>query len=434
MTPPLIATYVSSFPPRPCGIATFTRDLSEAVARSGREISTRIAAIGAEASAYAYPPQVRWTIEQNNPQSWVEVARQINASRTSVVSIQHEFGLYGVYGPDGDFDDYLAGFLDELKKPVVTTLHTVLPHPPPHMREAVCRLYERSAAVVTMVNTARLILEEYYGLSSHKVHTIPHGVPHVKHMDPDIAKRGLRLSGRTVLSTFGLLSSGKGIEYMLRAMPAIVEKHPDVLYLVIGETHPEVQRVEGERYRNSLLALVHELGLHHSVQFVNHFLAQEQLVRYLQATDIYVTPYVGRGQITSGTLAYALGCGRAAVSTPYLYAEEVLAECRGLLAEFKDPDSLTRCINMLLDDPGLRRRLERNALEYGQHMSWPVVGARYADLFWEVASGADSSRPVVALPSHTLVPAGTPRVEISNGAVAAAAKSEASLVGSVRNG
>jgi glycosyltransferase involved in cell wall biosynthesis len=220
---------------------------------------------------------------------------------------------------------------------------------------------------------------------------------------------------------------------MIRAMPAVVAKHPDALYLVIGETHPEVQRVEGERYRNSLLALVHELGLQHSVQFVNHFLAQEQLVRYLQATDIYVTPYIGRGQITSGTLAYALGCGRAAVSTPYLYAEEVLAECRGLLAEFRDPNSLTRCANMLLDDVGLRRRLERNALEYGQHMSWPVVGARYADLFWKVACGADTSRPMFAIPSHALVPEVTPHLGISNGAVAAA-EPDAGLVGSGRNG
>jgi glycosyltransferase involved in cell wall biosynthesis len=249
-----------------------------------------------------------------------------------------------------------------------------------------------------------------------------------------VAKRALRLSGRTVLSTFGLLSSGKGIEYMIQAMPGVVEKHPDALYLVIGKTHPEVQRAEGERYRNALLELVHELGLHRSVQFVNHYLTQNQLVRYLQATDIYVTPYIGREQITSGTLAYALGCGRAAVSTPYLYAEEALAECRGLLAEFKDPDSLTRCVSMLLDDPGLRRRLQQNALEYGQHMSWPVVGARYADLFREVTAGEEGARPMAAHATYSAVAAGVPRLESLNGAVDPAEEPAAGLVGSARNG
>jgi len=381
----LTTAYVSSYPPRACGIATFTRDLSEAVAGSEQGSQTRIAAINDEGSAYAYPPVVRWEIDQYDPLSWRDTARAINKSRVGMVSIQHEFGITGRFERDGRFTDHMRGFLDALKKPVVATLHTVLPHPREEFRETIRAIHDRSEALVTMVNVARLILEQEYGLNPAKLHTIPHGVPVVRKANQERLKASMRLEGRTVLCTFGLLSSGKGIQYVIRALPDVVKHHPEVLYLVVGETHPEVRKHEGEKYRNSLIELIKKLGLEKQVRFVNQYLSTPQLMRYLQATDIYVTPYIERNQITSGTLAYALGVGRPCISTPYLYAQEALAENRGIMAEFQNPKSFARCINLLLENPELRELCSQNALAYGKAMTWPKVGARYAELYRRVA-------------------------------------------------
>ncbi len=381
MNADLVTAYVSSYPPRACGIAAFTRDLSDAVAQSGRNIETRIAAIHDQGATTRYPPPTRWTIDQGDPQSWKNLAWQINKSRVSLVSIQHEFGLYGRFERDGRFTDHLAGFLERIERPVVSTLHTVLPQPQPDLRAAIRLLHDRSAAVVTMVNVAHQILEQDYDLDPTKLVSIPHGVPDVRRALPGTLKGALGLAGRTILSTFGLLSSGKGIEYMIHALPEVIARHPDLLYLVIGETHPEVRRREGETYRDSLIELIRTLRLEHHVRFVNQYLSQPQIIRYLQATDLYITPYINRNQITSGTLAYALGCGKAVISTPYLYAAEALAEGRGVLAEFENPESLACCVNMLLEDPALRAVCERNAFAYGRQMHWRTVGTRYAELF-----------------------------------------------------
>lgn len=385
MSSNLIVTLVGSYPPRACGIATFTRDLSDALVNSDRGVSPRVAAITDEGALYRYPRLVRWRIDQGDPLSWRESAKALNDSRIGLVSIQHEFGIDGRFTRDGHYVDHLRHFLDQLQKPVVTTLHTVLPSPRPDIRDAVRYLHERSEAMVTMVNMARLILEQEYDLDPSKLHMIPHGVPEIRRIPGERAKRLMQLGGRTVLTTFGLLNSGKGVQYVIRALPDIVKKHPDVLYLVIGETHPAVRRQEGERYRNSLIELVKKHGLERNVRFVNQYLTQEELIRYLQATDIYVTPYVDRNQITSGTLAYALGCGKAVVSTPYLYAAEALAEGRGLLAEFCDPKSIARCVRTLLEEPAVREHCERSALAYGRPMCWNAVGRRYSDLFLSIA-------------------------------------------------
>jgi glycosyltransferase involved in cell wall biosynthesis len=403
MSSDLVVAYVSSFPPRACGIATFTRDLSDAVVKSGREVVTRIAAINEEGATYAYAPHVRWTIDHADPQSWMDTADRINESRVSLVSVQHEFGIDGVFKKDGTYINHLAGFLDRIKKPVVSTLHTVLPHPQPDLLEAVRVIHDRSTVLITMVNMARLILEQEYGLDPKKLFTIPHGVPEVRRTKPAHLKRAMHLEGRTILSTFGLLSSGKGIQYMIRALPEVVKRHPEVLYLIIGETHPEIRRREGERYRNSLSELIKKLGLERHVRFVNQYLTQQQLIRYLQASDVYITPYIERYQITSGTLAYALGCGKAIVSTPYLYASEALAEGRGVLAEFQNPRSFARCINMLLENPALREHYEASAFEYGSEMSWVNVGARYADLFHSIT---EANAPAVLATSAFMPEAG----------------------------
>lgn len=394
-----LTAYVSSYPPRACGIATFTRDLSDAVAQSGRKVTTCLAAINDEGATYRYPSHIRWTINQGDPRSWKDVAGQINTSRVSLVSIQHEFGLYGRFERDGRFVDHLAGFLERIERPVVTTLHTVLPRPQPDLRAAIRRLHDRSAAVVTMVNMAGLILEQDYDLDPTKLVTIPHGVPDVPRTRPAMHKQALGLAGHTILSTFGLLSSGKGIESMIRALPEVITRHPDVLYLVIGETHPEIRGREGETYRDSLIELIRKLRLERHVRFVNQYLSQAQVIRYLQATDLYITPYINRNQITSGTLAYALGCGKAVISTPYLYAAEALAEGRGVLAEFENPQSFTRCVNLLLENPSLRELCETSAFAYGRQMRWDTVGGRYADLF-RTMLGRKAISPAAPTVSH----------------------------------
>ncbi len=377
---------VSTFPPRADGIATFTRDLLDAICAVGSGISARIAAITDQGSYYNYPRQVAWQIEQGNPDSYAEAGRLLSQAGVAAVSLQHEFGLYGIWGdPLEDFTPFL---LEQLDRPLVTTLHTVLSQPRPDIREAVRRLCARSAATVVMVGVGAKILTEDYGVDPTRLHVIPHGVPVVEPIEPARAKRALRLGGHTVICTFGLLSRGKGIENAIRAMPPILERHPDCLYLVMGATHPQVLRQEGEAYRQELMALARELGVGRRVQFINEYLQQESLIRYLQATDIYLTPYKDRNQITSGTLSYALGCGRAIVSTPYVYAAEVLAEGRGLLAEFDNPESIARCVNLYLDDPALRAGTQERALAYGRRMAWPRVGRDYAALLRDLGPAA----------------------------------------------
>jgi glycosyltransferase involved in cell wall biosynthesis len=380
----IILGVVSTFPPREDGIATFTRDLLDAVCGAHSGITARIAAITDPGSYYAYPRQVRWEIDQGDPERYAEAGRALSRSSADVISLQHEFGLYGVWGDP--LEDYTPALLGTLDKPIVTTLHTVLSQPRPDIREAVRRLCAHSVATVVMARVGAKILAEDYDIDPSRLMTIPHGVPEVRPIDDrQRLKRTLRLDGYTVICTFGLLSRGKGIENVIRALPAILERYPDVLYLVMGETHPQVRKQEGESYRQELLSLARELGVSQQVRFLNQYLAQNHLIRYLQATDIYVTPYRDRNQITSGTLSYALGCGRAIVSTAYVYAAEALAEGRGLLAEFDRPESIARCITLYLDDPAFRHKTEERARAYGREMAWPRVGKRYADLFRRVA-------------------------------------------------
>jgi glycosyltransferase involved in cell wall biosynthesis len=373
---------VSTFPPREDGIATFTRDLMHALCTPQSGISARIAAITDAGAYYNYPRQVQWEIDQSDPESYAEAGHILSRDRVAAVSIQHEFGLFGVWGDP--LHDFTPKLLDALDKPIVSTLHTVLPQPRPEIREAVRRLCHASVATVVMVNVGAKILIEDYGVDGARLVTIPHGVPDVHPTDRARMKRALRLSGHTVICTFGLLGRGKAIENAIRAMPEVVERYPDALYLIMGETHPQVRKQEGESYREELIALARELHMSKHVRFVNQYLEQENLVHYLQATDIYITPYRDRNQITSGTLSYALGAGCAIVSTPYVYASEALAEGRGLLAEFDNPESLARCILLYLDDPTFRRNTEERALAYGQEMAWSRVGERYADLIRRV--------------------------------------------------
>ena len=396
----LRVAFVSTYPPRACGIGTFTRDLAQGLQALPQPVGVAVAAINGAGEQYDYEPIVRLEMEEGNPQSYVEAALRLNRMRrVDLVSVQHDYGKFGVWRDQFE-EDYLLPMLEALAKPVVVTMHSVAPNPNELMRRTVRGMGERVDAIVVMANLAKVLLQEEYGLGEAalaRVRQIPHGVPAcagTRHpLSLEAAKRALGLSGHRVISTFGLLNEGKGIEYAIEAVPALVARYPDLVYLVIGETHPEVRKLRGEGYRNELLGLVRRLGVGRHVRFVNRFLAQAELVRYLAASDVYVTPYLSRYQITSGTLAYALGCGKAIVSTPYLYAAEALAEGRGLLAEFRNAESLAKAIDQVLGNPELRRHIERQAAAYGREMAWSAVAARYRQLFCAVLGREASPSP-----------------------------------------
>jgi predicted GH43/DUF377 family glycosyl hydrolase/glycosyltransferase involved in cell wall biosynthesis len=379
--------FVSTYPPRRCGIATFTSDLISAIRAGDDPVQCRVAAIDERNVVRAYGPEVRWRIRQGSVDAYVAAARAINESSAEVVCVQHEFGLYGLWKGEsfvgdtwieGSYDDHLTPFLEELRKPSLVTLHTVLPEPSPAVRLAVRNIAEAAHGLVVMAETAVEILVDTYGVTS-RPSVIPHGMPHIEPKGRRRLKAKLGLDGRKIVSTFGLVGPGKGLEYAIEAMPAVVERHEDVLYLIAGQTHPELLRNQGEQYRNKLIGTVDGLGLSDHVAFVNQYLEQRDIIDYLLATDVYVTPYLDPNQITSGTLSYALGAGKAVVSTPYLHAKEALADERGILVDFRSSEAIAAGVNQVLEDPDLKSRLERNAYEYANQATWPKTGARFVE-------------------------------------------------------
>jgi len=374
--------FVASSVPRRCGIATFTADLSAAVKSADPAVRIFAAAIDEPGAARPYGPDVRWRIRQEEPNTYRDAAIAISASNVDIVNVQHEFGLYGVWH-DGTYDDHLRIFLENCTKPVVTTLHTVAPKPEPWALETVRFISEHSEQVIVMGTTAARLLREVYGITRPAV-VIEHGMPAIEPRGRHRLKRQLGVEDRPIVSTFGLVDPRKGLEYVIDAMPQIVASQPEALYLVVGQTHPELIKREGEAYRNSLLAAASRLGLQHHVKFVNQYLTQREVVDYLLATDVYVTPYLDPNQITSGTLAYALGAGKAIVSTPYLHAQEVLASGRGILVPFRDSAAIGSAVNTVLGDPARKRELEIRAYEYGREMAWPAIGRRVLAMMRDV--------------------------------------------------
>jgi glycosyltransferase involved in cell wall biosynthesis len=382
--------FVASAMPRRCGIATFTGDLVAAVKAADPTARVLQAAIDEPSAARAYGPEVRWRIRQEEPESYRRAALEINDSNVDVVNIQHEFGLYGVWH-DGTYDDHLALFLDALEKPAVTTLHTVPPQPEPWMRETIRRASEKSDVLVVMAQTAAQLLADVYGVGKQPV-VIEHGMPAIEPRGRHRLKRQLGVEERQIVSTFGLVDPRKGLEYVIEAMPAIVRAHPSALYLIVGQTHPELLKKQGEAYRNSLVDIARAMDVTEHVKFVNEYLTQRQIVDYLIASDAYVTPYLDPNQITSGTLAYALGAGKAIVSTPYLHAREVLADGRGILVPFRDAPAIADAVTSILSNPGAKDRLERRAYEYGKEMAWPAIGRRVLALMRDVLEGRAAHR------------------------------------------
>jgi glycosyltransferase involved in cell wall biosynthesis len=377
--------YIATYPPQECGIATFTRDLAQAIAKYTPFSDPTVVAVSGEATIEPYPKIVKYRVRKSDRRSHIDAAHFLNQSHVCGVSIQHEYGIFG-----GDDGEYILDLVGALNKPVVTTLHTVLFKPSPNQRRIVQGLAEMSEMLVVMVKMGRDMLMEHYGVPEEKIAVIPHGVPNVHRISATAVKKSLGIADRPVISTFGLINRGKGIEYAIRAIPGILKNYPDAVYLVLGETHPGVRNFEGESYRKELHQLVADLNLENNVLFNNRYLTLEELISYLCATDVYVTPYINRDQIVSGALAYALGCGKAIVSTPYLYAEEVLSEGRGLLVDFRDPDGMAECANRILADDGLREKMEARAYRYGRRAAWFNVAIDYLDLFHKLSKSTTS--------------------------------------------
>jgi len=371
--------FMGSFPPRECGIATFTKDVVDSFDRAYGTKSEIIAIDEPGADIRAYGPEVVARLTQDERTSYEDIAAIVNAHPAELLNIQHEYGLFG-----GELGDWLLDVLSLVNKPVVLTLHTVLPEPDEAMRRVTRELCARSTTVVVLSATGKDILSDVYGVDADKLRVIHHGVPDVPFTSTDGAKASFGVGQRMVISTFGLISRGKGLEYAIDAMRRVVRYHPEALYLILGETHPSVRRHEGESYRESLHAKVLQAGLQNNITLVDKYLEFDELVTYLAATDIYLTPYLNPYQIVSGTLAYAVGCGKAIVSTPYLYAQELLAHERGFLAQFRDADSIAHHLLALLNDPVLRRSTERRAYRYGRQMTWPHVADEYGRLFMEL--------------------------------------------------
>jgi glycosyltransferase involved in cell wall biosynthesis len=373
--------FLGNFPPRACGIATFTQDLVVSMNKKFNPVlKSKVIALNEDSDFYNYDNRVLMQLNKDDPKEYKFTAEKVNkANDVKLISIQHEFGIFG-----GEYGDYLLKFLEKNKKPVAITFHSVLPNPDKERKEVVKAIASNSNALIVMAEAAVDILNKDYNISRSKIHIVHHGIPNVPLSSSEPFKKKLKLENRKIISTFGLLSKGKGIEYMIKSLPELVKKHPDILYLIIGETHPVVRRNEGERYRNKLIKLVKDLGLNNNVKFHNKFISLEELTQYLQATDIYVCTNLERNQIVSGTLSYAMGCGRSVVSTPIIYAEEILADGRGMLAKFKNPKSYAKAIDKLLSDDSLREEMERQAYAYTRSMIWSNVASRYLNVFNKV--------------------------------------------------
>ncbi len=361
-----------------------------------------VAAIEEPGALRAYKSDVRWRIHQGDPESYREAAKSINLSNAEVVSIEHEFGLYGLWNGsrfvDGNwtiptYDDHLIGFLQEIALPVVTTMHTVLPHPTPTIRKTVRAISEMSDELIVMAQTAADILARDYGIVT-PPRVIPHGMPTIEPRGRATFKAKMGVKDRSIISTFGLVDPRKGLEFMIQAMPAIVKQNPDALYIIAGQTHPDLLRSQGEDYRNLLIALTTSLGMTDHVAFIDEYMSQSDIISLLLATDIYVTPYLDPNQITSGTLSWALGAGKAVVSTEYLHAKEALADDRGILVGFRDAPALAEAVNRIAADPALKRNYEQAAFAYGLHSTWPRAGQAFLDVLKDTVNRTQSRTAV----------------------------------------
>jgi glycosyltransferase involved in cell wall biosynthesis len=382
-TDELYIVYVSTFPPRKCGIATFTEDITRAMDEMlSPVIRSRIVALNPnDVLSYHYPRKVIFQMNQDNQEDYLRIADEINRmGKVQLVNIQHEFGIFG-----GEHGSYVIPFVESLKKPVVITFHTVLPDPDELLHRTVCSLAENVRAIIVMTNISKTILTHEYGIAARKIRVIPHGIQSQPYLPSVQAKMTLGYSDRVVLSTFGLMSRGKGLEYVIEALPAVVEEYPNFVYIILGATHPVVLKEEGESYRNYLIEKIYALGLYDYVKLYNRYFPLNELLHFLRATDIYISPSLEPNQASSGTLIYALGTGRPVISTAFTQAREVVTDDVGILVDFKDSNAYTEAILHLLQDEQLRLQMGQNAYLQTRYMVWPNIAVQYSKVFSEHA-------------------------------------------------
>ena len=368
--------FISSCLPRQCGIATFCNDLITNISACGKTSFEPLVVAMVSSHEHQYHTPVKFEVRKNVKNDYICAADYLNFSHIDLVSVQHEFGLFG-----GDAGNYLNLLLKRIDAPIITTLHTVINDPQPTYLQSTADVCALSNKVIVMNERGIDMLRDIYGIDPDKILLIPHGIPDLPFVDSSYYKHKFGIEGRKTILTFGLLSRNKGIEHMLKAMPALVEEDPSVLYIILGATHPNVLKHDGEEYRFELQRIVDELGLQNNVMFYNRFVSDERLHNFLCAADIYVTPYQNREQLTSGTLAFAVGAGKAVVSTPYWAAEELLSDDRGVLIPFNNPKQLSNAITELMHNENKFLRLRRQAYDYGRTMTWPIVGQHYWELF-----------------------------------------------------
>lgn len=368
--------FIGNYMPRQCGIATFTTDLCEAIADQFSETSCLVLPVNDTEDGYAYPPRVRFELEERDINSYRRAADFLNINDVDMVCLQFEFGIFG-----GKAGSHIIALLNGLRMPVVTTLHTVLKDPDKYQRQVFEEVAALSDRLVVMSERGADFLQEIYNISPEKIDVIPHGIPDVAFVDPSFNKDLFGVEGKTVLLSFGLLSANKGIETVIAAMPEILERFPESVYLVVGVTHPHVVKSEGETYRISMQWLAQQKGVENQVIFYNRFVSLEELIEFISIADIYITPYLNEAQITSGTLAYTLGAGKAIISTPYWYAQEILSEGRGVIVPFNDPAALAKEVIALLENESERHAMRKRAYMYGRSMIWSEVARRYMKSF-----------------------------------------------------
>jgi len=393
--------------PRQCGIATFTSDLSDAIASAGPDLDCFVMAMNDARHQHAYPSRVRFELTDSDAAAYTRAADFLNVNAVDVISVQHEYGIFG-----GKAGSHLLPLLRALRMPIVTTLHTILAAPNLHQRRVMDEVTALSDRLVVMTEGAATLLHEVHGVDEEKIDVIPHGIPNIPFAG---SKYRLGVEGRPLILTFGLLSPDKGIENVIDALPTILAHYPDVVYIVLGATHPHIIERHGETYRLMLEERAKRLGVDGNVIFHNRFVSQSELSEFLAATDIYITPYVKPEQIASGTLAYALGAGKAVISTPYAYARELLAEGRGILVPWNDPSAIAAEVVSLLDDPEKRMDLRPRAAEHGRGMLWPSVAYSYLRTF-ERARKEHAQRARTAFRAHTLAmrPTDLPQVNLDH--------------------
>jgi glycosyltransferase involved in cell wall biosynthesis len=385
---------IGNYLPRQCGIATFTTDLVEALSTEAPDINCWALAMNDTPEGYAYPKKVSFEINQNKLSDYSIASQFLNISQTDIVCVQHEFGLFG-----GSAGSYLLRLLGDLHMPVVTTLHTVLKDPAPEYRDVMCKLSDLSDKLVVMSHKASDFLKDIYDVPEDKIAFIHHGIPDTPFIDPSFNKDKFSVEGRKVLLTFGLLSPNKGIETVLQALPTVIKKHPDLVFIILGATHPHILKSHGDGYRIMLQQLVRKLDIGEHVIFQNRFVELKELCEFLGIADIYVTPYLNEAQITSGTLAYAMGTGKAVISTPYWYANEMLAEDRGRIVPFSNTDALSEQIIDLLDNDVERHAMRKKAYVFSREAVWKEVTRKYLQVFREV----QLNRTLTPRPRHSYV-------------------------------